>query len=69
MNMLLVSLLEDWNILNTAMSKMAESDIKEILNHECTHKRRSYFIERLHQRYCKLRKDRERDELLQGGTL
>lgn len=58
-----------WAVLTETVGDMDETTVKAWLLYEVsTHKRASY-ITRLHQRYCKLRDAREREELLQGKLI
>jgi hypothetical protein len=58
-----------WEELVAALATMDENTTKAYLNHEIsTHKRKSY-ITRMHQRYCKVRDERERVAVLGGQLL
>jgi len=58
-----------WKELTSALSTMDEETVRAYLNHEnSTHKRASY-LTRLHQRFCTLRDEREREEILKGALL
>ena len=54
----------NWRDLNQQLSKMAEQDIKRLLDAELDGDRRSTVVVRLHQRFTALRATRERAELL-----
>jgi len=53
-----------WRELNDQMSQFSEAEVAALLTDELTLHRRPTFIERLHQRYAKLRSDRERERLM-----
>lgn len=58
-----------WKELTSALNTMDEETVRAYLNHEnSTHKRASY-LTRLHQRFCTLRDERERQEVLKGSLL
>ena len=58
-----------WKELTSALNTMDEQTVRAYLNHEnSTHKRASY-LTRLHQRFCTLRDEREREEILKGALL
>ena len=58
-----------WVELTSALNTMDEQTVRAYLNHEnSTHKRKSY-LTRLHQRFCTLRDEREREEILKGALL
>lgn len=58
-----------WEQLMADISKMKEEELKALINYELSTTRRKSFIERMHQRYSKLRAKRERDNLFNGGLL
>lgn len=53
-----------WRELQTAMANLTESEVAALLIEEVTLHKRAPFITRLHQRYARLRADRERQEIL-----
>jgi len=53
-----------WRELNDQLSHLSEEEVAALLTDELTLHRRPTFIERLHQRYAKLRSDRERGHML-----
>ena len=58
-----------WVELTSALNGMDEQTVRVYLNHEnSTHKCKSY-LTRLHQRFCTLRDEREREEILKGALL
>lgn len=56
-----------WRELNADLINMTEEHVAALLTDELTLHKRPRFIERLHQRYAKLRSDRERSVLLKGS--
>jgi hypothetical protein len=60
------AMLTEWSVLNRDMHTLREDQIKALLDQECRTGKRKVFIERLHQRYSKLRTARERLELLES---
>lgn len=63
----MVEFLRSWPTFNTTLSVLDEGVVKALMEHECANKRRVMFMERLHQRYTKLRAGRERITMLLGG--
>lgn len=53
-----------WRELHRRMPSFTEAEIWHLLDEEINGPARAAFIERLHQRYCALRANRERMELL-----
>lgn len=53
-----------WRALNDQLIRLSEEEVAALLNDELTLHKRPSFIERLHQRYAKLRSDRERESML-----
>ena len=62
-------LLNNWAMLNAELSAMSISELKMLINYECSTRRRATYIERLHQRYGKLVNMEERRQLHAGGLL
>ncbi len=60
--------LSSWVDINKALPSLREDQLKELINMERQGKARKAFLDRMHQRYCKLRSKRERAEL-DGGKL
>lgn len=58
-------MLANWSILNRDMHILSEEQILDLINYECQNKKRRVFVERMHQRYTKLRTARERAEILE----
>lgn len=58
-----------WEQFIVDLPKLREDQLKVLINYELSTTRRVSFVERMHQRYCKLRNRRERDELMAGGLL
>jgi hypothetical protein len=61
--------LVSWGKLNQAIAELREDQVKELLDHETANGKRPDIILRLHQRFNKLRVNRERAELLGGSGL
>ena len=57
------TILKSWKSLNEFLTEMREDQVKEMLEMELKTKCREDIVERLHQRYTKLRTARERLEL------
>jgi hypothetical protein len=60
---------ENWNQLISDLSKLDENELRDSINFEVAVKKRRVFIERMHQRYSRLRADRERALLINGELL
>jgi len=57
----------NWHDINRALREMGEQEVKTLLDRERDRDRpRQSYLIRLHQRYCALRDQRERRELLIG---
>jgi hypothetical protein len=56
-------ILRSWKTLNEFLTELREDQVKELMNLELNGKCREDIVERLHQRYTKLRMTRERVEL------
>jgi hypothetical protein len=61
----LTATLKCWRTLNDQMYGMTEDDVKTMLDHEVATRKRVTFVERLHQRYCTLRTNRERMAIME----
>ncbi len=59
----LTRLLNDWATLNKHLPSLTEDQLVTMIKHEIVSGKRKRFVERLHQRFCRLRDRRERDEL------
>lgn len=57
-------ILTSWHSVNKALNEMSETDVKNALNRELVGNRRKDVTKRLHQRYTKLRAQRECVELM-----
>jgi hypothetical protein len=57
----------NWTELNVQISGMSEKQVMRMIEVELATHRRASHLTRLHQRYCKLRDARERDEILSGA--
>lgn len=55
-----------WNELGKLIVGMDEAKLKSAIEAEVAGKHRTHVLVRMHQRYSKLRTDRERRELLVG---
>jgi hypothetical protein len=53
-----------WRTLNDKIATLSEEEVFALLTHETLNERRSYHLQRLHQRYCALRDARERLEIM-----
>jgi len=60
--------LNDWRSLNKVLHTFREDQVKQMLDMEVVGQRRISVIERLHQRYNKLRVSRERVEFMKEGV-
>lgn len=58
-----------WRELMTTLPSMNEQQLAEAINYEVSTYRRKNFIARMHQRYSRLRADREREQLLNQEIL
>ena len=61
--------LKDWRYLNHHLGELREDQVLELLNIERAGRRRANILERLHARYCRLRTDRERMEIMKDSLL
>jgi len=61
--MMLEALLNDYNLLNNQLSSLTEEQLWKLIEMEIAGRKRKSFIERIHQRYSKLKTARERDEI------
>ena len=57
----------NWTELNVQISGMSEKQVMRMIEVELATHRRASHLTRLHQRFCKLRDARERDEILAGA--
>lgn len=60
------SVLNNWRKLVEYLPSMDEKQVKMLLDHEVANQKRKVFVEYLHQRYCKHRMLRERNELMEA---
>jgi hypothetical protein len=65
----MIVILKSWRELMTKLPEMDEVTLRESINYEASVYKRKAFITRMHQRYCRLRADRERQQLLVGEIL
>ena len=54
----ILQMLDSWTTLNKDVGKLREDQIKSLINYEVSTKRRDTMIDRLHQRFAKLRNKR-----------
>ena len=57
--------LAGWTELNAVVADMSEEELKAALDIERKHRRRQQIMLRLHRKFCTLRRDRERAELME----
>lgn len=57
--------LTNWRKLMAALPKMNERELKKALDSELDGAKRKDFINRLHRKYTKLKREREMQEMLQ----
>jgi hypothetical protein len=62
---LMMALLDDYNLLNNKLSELSEDQLWSLIDMEIAGKKRKSFVERLHQRVSKLATARERAELME----
>ena len=58
----------NWRNLNKVLTQLSEGDLLRLLNEERQGAKRVTILTRLHQRYCVVRADRERIELLKEAV-
>jgi len=56
-------LLDDWDKLNVFLRTSTEPQTIELTEHERSNRKRTSFLKRLHSRFCRLRRARERGEM------
>ena len=56
-----------WRKFQSELPNYSEADLRALLDEELTQHRRVTMLARIHQRYCTLRTNRERLELLKFG--
>lgn len=56
-------LLDDWDRLNAFLKTSTEDQTVELTEHEKANRKRPSFVRRLHSRFCRLRRIRERGEM------
>ena len=57
-----------WRKFQSELTSYSEADLLALLDKERKTHRRVSMLERIHQRYCTLRANRERLEILKEGT-
>lgn len=63
------NVLKNWKDMNKALPDMDEETLRNLLNFELSTSKRPTFINRMYQRYNKLRSKRELDSLTKGEML
>ena len=58
-----------WVKMLKEIERMSEDEIRALINHEVSTLRRKSYITRLHQRFSTLRRERERQQLIEGTLL
>lgn len=61
--------IKTWADMVERIQGLDENEIKALLNYEIIKYKRNTIILRLHQRYCSLRRDRERREMMEGKII
>jgi hypothetical protein len=56
-----------WRKFQSELPNYSEADLRALLDEELTQHRRVTMLERIHQRYCTMRTNRERMEILKQG--
>ena len=56
-----------WRKFQNELNSYSEADLLALLDEERTQHRRVSMLERIHQRYCTLRTNRERMEIMKEG--
>ena len=56
-----------WRKFQIELNSYSEADLLALLDEERTQHRRVSMLERIHQRYCTVRANRERMEILKQG--
>ena len=56
-----------WRKFQSELTSYTEADLLALLDEERTKHRRVSMLERIHQRYCTMRTNRERIEILKEG--
>jgi hypothetical protein len=63
--MIMDALLNDYGILNRELSNLREDQLFKLIEREIETRKRKSFVERIHQRYAKLKTARERAEIME----
>jgi hypothetical protein len=58
-----------WTLLNKHINEITEDQLKLMINHSVMLGRNGNNLERIHQRYSKLRTARERESIMKGNML
>ena len=56
-----------WRKFQSELPNYSEADLRALLDEELTQHRRVTMLKRIHQRYCTMRTNRERMEILKQG--
>ena len=61
--------IKSWKEMLAVVGTLDEKELLETINFEAVTYKRKNILERLHQRYTKLRSQRERATLMEGGMI
>ena len=65
---MMMAMLNDYAVLNRELSTLTEQQLWSLIELELANRKRKSFLERIHQRFGKLKIARERAELLMGAA-
>ena len=65
---MMMAMLNDYAVLNRELSSLTEEQLWTLIETELANRKRKSFLERIHQRFGKLKIARERAELLAGAV-
>lgn len=65
----MIIVMTSWRDMHEKLSEMDEDTLRESINYEASVYKRKAILNRMHQRYCRLRNARERDQLARGELL
>ena len=60
---------DTWMQMMMNLPTMSEDELRTAINFEVATRKRKQFVTRMHQRFSRLRTDRERQQLLDGETM
>ena len=63
MDFICTQALKDWRTLNMFLASLTEAQLTAMIEFEKNNRRRGQLLKRMHQRFCKLRNEREWVEL------